>query len=93
MIICNRRANISYEEKEMKWVIVQVAQNKYKCMHGWVGKMQENKVDKWYIHKPESVLENATHEIIWDFRIENIFHDPGQKTESGINQQEIVGSC
>ena len=25
--------------------------------------------DKWYIHKPESVLENEMHKILWDFEI------------------------
>ena len=25
---------------------------------------------KWYIHKPESVLENETHGILWDFEIQ-----------------------
>ena len=26
--------------------------------------------DKWYMHKPESVLENETNEILWDFEIQ-----------------------
>ena len=25
---------------------------------------------KWYTHKPESVLENETHKILWDFEIQ-----------------------
>ena len=25
---------------------------------------------EWYTHKPEFVLENETHQIIWDFEIE-----------------------
>ena len=24
---------------------------------------------KWYMHKPESVLENETHKFLWDFEI------------------------
>ena len=28
-------------------------------------------VNKWYIHNPESVLENETHKILWDFEINN----------------------
>ena len=26
--------------------------------------------DKWYMHKPESVLENETHKVLWDFEIQ-----------------------
>ena len=26
--------------------------------------------DKWYMHKPESVPENETHTIQWDFEIQ-----------------------
>ena len=26
--------------------------------------------EKWYLHKPESVLENETHIILWDFQIQ-----------------------
>ena len=25
---------------------------------------------KWYMHKPESVLENEMHKILWDFEIQ-----------------------
>ena len=25
---------------------------------------------KWYIHKPESVLENKSHKILWDFELQ-----------------------
>ena len=34
--------------------------------------MQENEIyhtNKWYIHKPESILDNKTHEILWDSEI------------------------
>ena len=27
---------------------------------------------KWYVHKPESVLKNKTHNILWDFEIQTI---------------------
>ena len=36
--------------------------------------MQEFEVwqntNKWYIHNPESVLENETHQLLWDFVIQ-----------------------
>ena len=25
--------------------------------------------NKWYMHKPESVLENKKHKILWNFKI------------------------
>ena len=25
---------------------------------------------KWYINKPESILEDETHQILWDFKIQ-----------------------
>ena len=27
-------------------------------------------MNKWYIHNPESVLENETHKLFWDFDIQ-----------------------
>ena len=35
-----------------------------------------------YMHKPESVLENETHKILWDFIIQA---DPLIKTKVSIN--------
>ena len=53
-----------------------LTQNEYKNRHDWVGKAIHGKLckklkfdhaDKWYIHKPESVLENEMYKILWDF--------------------------
>ena len=50
-------------------------QKEYKG-YDWVGnviywelskKMKFDHSTKWYMHKPESVLENETHQILWDF--------------------------
>ena len=47
--------------------------------HDWVGKVihwemcKKMKFDhptKWYIYKQESVLENETYKILWDFEIQ-----------------------
>lgn len=47
-------------------------------MHDWVEKVIYWELckqihfyhsDQWYIHKPKPVLENETHEILWDFGI------------------------
>ena len=53
-----------------------LAQKKYKIRHDWVGKVihwemcKKSKSDhrnKWYMHNQTSVLENDTHELLWDF--------------------------
>ena len=50
-----------------------------KTRHDWVRKViyweQRKKIkfdqtDKWYMHNPESVLENKTHKPVWDFEIQ-----------------------
>ena len=41
-------------------------------MTGWerCQRLKLEHTDKLYIHKPESVQENETHEILWDYEIE-----------------------
>ena len=50
----------------------------YKTRHEWVGKvihrdlckrLKFDHTTKWYMHKPESVLENKIHKNLWDFEI------------------------
>ena len=33
-------------------------------------KMKFDHTNKWYMHNPESVLENDRHKILWDFEIQ-----------------------
>ena len=33
-------------------------------------KINFDQTDKWYTHNPESVLQNETHKILWDFEIQ-----------------------
>ena len=56
-----------------------LVQKEYKTKHVWVGKVihwelcKKLKFDhtyKWYMHRLESVLENVTHKILWDFVIQ-----------------------
>ena len=56
-----------------------LAQREYKTRHDWVGKVIHRELckkfnfhhsTKWYMHKPESVLENKTHKILWDFEVQ-----------------------
>ena len=50
------------------------AQKEYKTRHDWVGKLCKkfkfDQTNKWYMHKPESVLENEMHKLHWDFKIQ-----------------------
>ena len=57
----------------------QINEKEYKVRHDRVAKMihwemcKKLKFDdtkKWYIHNPESVLENATHKVLCDFEIQ-----------------------
>ena len=56
-----------------------LAQKEYKARHDWVGKVvhwemcrkfQFDHTNKWYMHKPASVLENDTHKLLCDFNIQ-----------------------
>ena len=56
-----------------------LAQKENKTRHDWVGKVIYwelckkfifNYTRKWYMHNPESVLENETHKILWYFEIQ-----------------------
>ena len=56
-----------------------LAQREYKTRHDWVGKVIHRELckkfefdytDKWYMHNSESVLENETHKILWDFEMQ-----------------------
>ena len=63
------------------WILQTATTKKCVSRHDWVGKgnllrnVQESKIDQaeeWYMHKPESVLENEMHEILWDFEMQTI---------------------
>ena len=56
-----------------------LAHKEYKSRYGWVGKVIHKELykkfkfentNKWYMHKPESVLENDTCKLLWDFEIQ-----------------------
>ena len=56
-----------------------LAQKEYKTWHDWVGKVihwelckkfKFDHVNKWYMLTPESVLENETRKLLWDFGIQ-----------------------
>ena len=56
-----------------------LTQNEYKARHDWMGKViywemckkfKFDHINKWYMHNPAPVLENATHKLQWDFNIQ-----------------------
>ena len=56
-----------------------LAQRENKERHEWVGKVIHGEMckkfkfdhtNKWYMHNPAPVLENATHKLLWDFNIQ-----------------------
>ena len=58
-----------------------LAQKEYNVRHEWVGKVihwgmckkfKFDHTNKWYMHNSASVLENATHKLLWDFNIQTV---------------------
>ena len=67
-----------------------LAQREYKTRHDWVGKvihwelckkLNFDHTTKWYMHKPESVLENETHKILWDYEIQTDHLIPARRPD------------
>ena len=44
-------------------------------------KLKLNHTTKWYTHKPESVLENEVHKILWDFEIQTDHLIPARRPD------------
>ena len=60
-----------------------LAQKEYKRRHDLVGtavhwelckQLEFNHADKWYEHKPESLLENEKSQLFWDFEVQADHH-------------------
>ena len=52
-------------------------------------KLNFHHATKWYTHKPESVLENKTHKILWDFEIQTDHQIPARRPDLVvINKKE-----
>ena len=51
-------------------------------------KLKFDHTNKWYMHNPESVLENGTHKLFWDFAIQTDHQNFGQTTRSYNNKQK-----
>ena len=50
--------------------------------------------DKWYMHKPESVLENEMHKILWDFVViyKTFCLDEAQGCMNGAPNEKWTGT-
>ena len=60
-------------------MLVPTSTKEYNTRHNWVEKVihwelyKRLKFDppiKWYMHKPEFILENEIYKILWDFEIQ-----------------------
>ena len=67
-----------------------LAQREYKARHDWVDKvihwemckkLKFDHTNKWYMHNPAPVLENATHKLQWDFNIQTDHLIPARRLD------------
>ena len=67
-----------------------LAQRENKARRDWVGKVihwemsKKSKFDhtnKWYMHNPAPVLENAAHKLLWDFNIQTDHLIPARRQD------------
>ena len=67
-----------------------LAQREYKARHYWVGKVIHWEMckkfkfvhtNKWYMHNPAPVLENATYKLLWDFNIQTDHLIPARRPD------------
>ena len=80
----NKIANVGYAMTDetinhIKNECSKLAPKEYKTRHDWVGKvihwemckkLKFDHTNKWYMHNPAPVIENATHKLLWDFNIQ-----------------------
>ena len=87
---------IEYVERETKqWSLhkrIAAKKKEYKSSQDWVEmvvyrelfkRLKCDHIDKRYMRKPETLLENETHKIHWDFEIKHIT----QKNRPNLNRQ------
>ena len=46
-------------------------------------------MNKWYMHNPESILENETHKILWDFEIQSDHLISARRPDLGIVNKKV----
>ena len=80
-----------------------LAQREYKARHDWVGKgihwemckkFKFDHTNKWYMHNPAPVIENATNKLLWDFNIQTDPLIPARRSDLIIiNKKKKKRSC
>ena len=67
-----------------------LAQREYKARHDWAGmvihremckKLKFDHTNKWYMHNPAPVQENAMHKLLWDFNIQTDHLTPPRRPD------------
>ena len=67
-----------------------LAQLEYKARHDWVDEVIDwvmckefkfNHSNKWYMHNPAPVRENATHKLLWDFNVQTNHLIPARRPD------------
>ena len=75
----------------------QLALPEYEARHDWVGKVihwemckkfRFDHTNKWYMHNPVPLLENATHKLVWDFNIQTDHLIPARRPDLIIINQK-----
>ena len=75
-----------------------LAHKEYKARHNWVGKgihwklckkLKFEHTNKWYMHYPESVLENEIHKIHRDFEIQTDHQISARQTDLVIINKKL----
>ena len=79
----NSKFRLSIDREEMINHIMsechKLAQKEYKARHNWVGKeihwelckkLKFDHTNTWYMHNPESILEDEMLKVLWDSEIQ-----------------------
>ena len=76
-----------------------LAQKEYKTRHCWVGKvihwevckkLKFDHTSKWYMHNPESVLDNETRKLLWDLEIHSDYQISIRRPDLILVNQKIM---
>ena len=66
--------------------------------HDWMGKVihwelckkfKLDQTNEWYMHKPESVQENETHKLLWNFEIQTDHSISARRPDVMIDNQKM----
>ena len=78
-----------------------LAQKDDKTRHDWVDKvvhkklskkLKSSRTNKWFMHKPDSVTENETHKVLWNYEIQ-IDHLIQVRKPDQVIKKENLPNC